>query len=263
MEFTRADTLYPGAAPKYQIAICYDKLGKTQDAIAAYRRFIDSGPSAKYAGQVQEAQKRIAELEKSGEGTVTLAITPPNIAGLAIKVDGNPAQGLDLKLPAGTHNIEITAPGYLPLTQTVEVQAGAAQSLTLTLTPAAGQPPQPPTPPAPDDDGDDGEALRIAGLVTLGVGVIAGVVTTVFGVQALGSASDFDATPTEELADDTETKALLADVFLGVTGALAITGVILIAVGYAKKGDSESGAVPHVTPYAGRGGGGAVAEWRF
>ena len=61
--FQKADELYPGAAPKHKIAICLDKMGKTEEAVAAYQTFIDSDPGEKYADRVTEAQKRIDELQ--------------------------------------------------------------------------------------------------------------------------------------------------------------------------------------------------------
>ena len=58
--FQKADSLYPGAAPKHKAAVCLDKLGRVEDSIGAYRAFIDSNPGEKYAERVKQAQTRIA-----------------------------------------------------------------------------------------------------------------------------------------------------------------------------------------------------------
>lgn len=257
-DFLLADEKWPGAAPKYNIALCYDKLGKNAEAVAAYRAFIDSKPDAKYADRVIAAGKRIEELKASLEGTVTLAITPPNIQGIAVKVDGAPATGTELKLPPGAHTIEVTAPGYQPVSQQVDVLGGKTLSVPVTL--QAAPPPEPVEPPKSGTSTAD--VLRIAGFVSLGVGVVGGVLTAVFGVQALGAKDDFDAAPSNELADDAENSALLSDVFLGVGGAFGIAGIILLAAGYTMDDGGGDTAV-RVLPMAGPQGGGVALTVDF
>jgi hypothetical protein len=256
-DFQRADALWPGAAPKYNIALCYDKLGRNAEAIAAYRTFINSNPGAKYADRVVAAGRRISELEGKLEGTVALAVTPPNIQGMTVKIDGAPAAaGPELKVPPGRHTIEIVAPGYQPFKQEVDVVGGQRLDLPVTLTPAPVTPPPQPK----KKSNKTANALRIAGFVTLGVTVVGGVLTTAFGVMALGNASDFDETPTEELADDAERNALIADVSLGVTGAAGIATIILLAAGFSMK--SEQAGI-EIVPQVGENGGGATLSVSF
>lgn len=257
-DFQMADSKWPGAAPKYNIAVCYDKLGQHNEAVAAYRKFIDSKPGAKYADRVIAAGKRIAELETKLEGTVMLAISPPNAPGLAVKVDGAPAQGPELKIAPGPHTIEVTANGYAPFSQQVEVQGGAKIDLPVTLQPAA----KPDPVPQPSEGMSTAGILRITGFVSVGLAVVGGVLVAAFGVQALGNQSDFDATPTTELADDAESNALLADVFLGVAGAFGIAGAVLLGVGYTMD-DGDSDSAVNVLPYAGPQGGGVVMTVDF
>jgi hypothetical protein len=266
--FEKADSLVPGAAPKYQIAVCYDKLGDAGKAVEAYKRFISSNPGEKYADRVVAAGKRIAELEKKLIGKVTLVIDPPGLAGVAVTVDGNPATGTELELKPGDHTVIVTAEGHKPATQTVTVKAGEPLDLPVTLEPESAVTPPPPPPPddVVDEDGGStpGMGLRIAGYTTFGITVVGGVLTGVFGAMALGSASDFDETPTTDLADDAENQALLADVFLGVTGAAAIATGILLYFGYtADDGEEASAAIPKIDPYGGPQGGGANLTWTF
>jgi hypothetical protein len=266
-EFRTAEALVPGGAPKYQIAVCLDNMGQTADAVAAYRTFIDSRPGAKYASEIVAAGKRLSELEAQLDSKVVVRVTPAGVAGTVITVDGSPAAGPELSLEPGTHTIEVTAPGYDKATQTVEVKGGESTDVSITLQVSATTPPAPV--PAPDPDqpsgGDDGQSLKIAGFVVLGIGVVAGAVTAAFGVTALSAKNDFDTTPTNELADDAEQSALIADIMLGVTGAAGITGIVLLAVGFSadSSDESEDAGVPVVLPYAGPGGAGGVVSWSF
>jgi tetratricopeptide (TPR) repeat protein len=139
--FIQADQLHPGAAPKYQIAAAYDHLNKIEEAIAAYRKFIESDPGPKYADRVVAAGTRIAELEKLMIAKVTLQITPANLGGMAITVDGNPIQGTEFEVKPGDHQVVVTAPGHTPVTQTITARAGEPLSFPITLvpeTPASG-----------------------------------------------------------------------------------------------------------------------------
>lgn len=257
-DFLLADEKWPGAAPKYNIALCYDKLGKNAEAVAAYRAFIDSKPDAKYADRVIAAGKRIEELKANLEGTITLAITPANVQGVAVKIDGTAATGAEIKLSPGPHTVEVSAPGYQPVSQQVDVLGGKTLSVPVML--QVAPPPEPVEPPS--SGSSTANVLRIAGFVSLGVGVVGGVLTAVFGVQALGAKDDFDAAPSNDLADDAEDSALLSDVFLGVGGAFGVAGIILLAAGYSMDSDGGDTAV-RVLPMAGPQGGGVALTVDF
>ncbi|MFH0838166.1 MAG: tetratricopeptide repeat protein [Patescibacteria group bacterium] len=74
-KFKKADGLYPGSRPKYQIAFCLDKMARYDEALAAYKVFIDSNPDAeKYKTEIAEANKRITEItEQLGPPAVAVA----------------------------------------------------------------------------------------------------------------------------------------------------------------------------------------------
>jgi hypothetical protein len=267
-QFEKADELVPGAAPKYQIAVCYDKLGDAQKAVDAYKNFISSNPGEKYADRVVAAGKRVAELQKQLIGKVVLKITPAALPGQAVTVDGEPVEGTELELEPGEHTIIVTADGHTPVTQTVNVQAGEPLDVPITLEPEKADVPPPPPPEEIEDDGGStpGMGLRVAGYVTFGITVAGGVLTGVFGAMALSSASEFEESPSTELADDTESQALLSDVFLGVTGAAAIATGLLLYFGYTAEDDGSDTAnvlVPEFQPYGGPQGGGANLTWKF
>jgi tetratricopeptide (TPR) repeat protein len=62
--FLEADSLVPGPAPKYRIAVCYDELGRHDEALAAYQRFLGAEPPDKYAEEIANARERIAALTR-------------------------------------------------------------------------------------------------------------------------------------------------------------------------------------------------------
>jgi hypothetical protein len=260
--FQKADDLYPGAAPKHKIAICRDKLGNTTEAIAAYKAFIASDPGDKYVDRIAEANQRIGELEATLPATVTIAVAPEGIAA-QITVDGNPASGTELTLPAGEHTIVVTAEGHEPLTEVVTVRGSEKRTLTLTLTPVAAAPPPPP-PAEPQPTEDEGRS-NVPAYVTLGIAGAGVILGTVFGIQALSAKSNFDDDPTVDNADEAERAALIADMSFGVALTFGITGAVLLFSG----GDDEpeatttSSATPQLVPLAGPKGGGMMATWRF
>jgi hypothetical protein len=107
--------------------------------------------------------------------------------------------------------------------------------------------------------------------VTLGIAGAAAVVGTIFGVQALSSKSDFDDTPTTELADDTERNALIADMAFGVAITLGVTGVVLLTsdeepaqpAAQSAQLKLKRGPQLNLRPYAGPKSGGASARVTF
>ena len=99
--------------------------------------------------------------------------------------------------------------------------------------------------------------------VTAGVTGAALITGTIFGIMALSDSSKFKDTPTAELADSGENKALVADLCFG----LALTFGITTAVLFLSKEDDSSDKpktakfipMPYITPH----GGGAAASLRF
>ncbi len=252
-DFQLADASWPGAAPKYNIAFCYDKLGKNKEALLSYERFLASNPSEKYADRMALAKRRIAELKaaekKRSGGKLLLKVNPP-INGISIMVDGQPIAGTELEVPPGPHTVEATAPGYAPFRQQVDVVGGTQLEVPITMLKAVAPPPK---------RSNKGKPLIIAGFVVGGVGVVSGVMVTAFGVMALNAASDFDATPTTELADDTDRNGLIADVFLPFAIAGVGAGAVLLGVGYSQQ---NTGAV-RLSPMFTAGGGGAQLSVDF
>lgn len=116
-------------------------------------------------------------LEPLGNGSLSLVVEP---AEAAVTLDGRPIGAGSLNQPAvlaGPHLLELSAPGYKPLQQSILIDAGAETRLALSLErelPAVGVG-TPQRPPAPSGGLSRSQKLKATGwgigAVGLGVGV--------------------------------------------------------------------------------------------
>lgn len=281
--YEEADEIIPGARPKYQAAYCLDKLGQPANAVSAYQKFLDSSPDAdKFKTELVEAKGRIAALETT-PAKVRVATDPPGVPGLQLTVDGAAQPGPELTVSPGKHTIAASAAGYDPAKQTIEVKFDDKRDVTLVLQKSAAAvaavAPPPALPPAagaapaaPPPKTHAHSRSRIPAYVTLGLAGAGAVVGTIFGVQALGSKSDFNATPTSDLADKADRNALIADMSFAVALTFGVTGAVLLLSGGNDEKAAPAGAapppkksafLPMIMPYVGPKAGGAAATLRF
>ncbi len=79
-----ADGVAPNPAPKYKIALCRDRLGQVNEAIAAYQTFLDSNPPPEKLGeQIAEARSRLSTLRaqvRPVQTDVPVRQAPPPVA---------------------------------------------------------------------------------------------------------------------------------------------------------------------------------------
>lgn len=164
----------------------------------------------------------------------------------------------------------------------MELEAQAAEEADEPKEPI--EPTEPVAPPEPVDEGpaNPGRSLVIAGAALTGLGVaVAGIGGAVFGVQAGDASSQLDAVYTggnpdrltleQATALDQQGRSAQLNqiIMLGAGGAVAITGIALIAVGVSKKNkanaasDSSGDATATLVPSFGPGGAGLVLHGRF
>lgn len=273
--FREADELVPGAPPKYYAAVCVDKTGTPVDAIAAYQAYLDSKPDPeKYKDKIAEVTARI-EAIKNTPAKVKVVTDPPSPFDLKLMVDGQVQAGPELSVPPGKHTIAATAEGYEETKQEIEVTFGETKEVKLSLTKAepapvvAVAPPPPPVEPAPQPEQPPPEKPKprsnVPAYVTLGLAGAGAVVGTIFGVQALGAKSDFDADPTTENADRAERNALIADMSFAIALTFGVTGTVLLLSNRSKSTDEapKTASKPVVVPFVGPTGGGAAATLKF
>lgn len=124
----------------------------------------------------------------------------------------------------------------------------------------------PPPTPVDTDAQRKRKAMRGAGFGLVGAGAAALIGGAVVGSLAQNDSDKaFDMDEADSLAarrdflDKAQTKALTADVLYGVGGALLLTGVVLVAVGYSKPKSSRVALTPTFGPH----GGGMDLRLRF
>jgi hypothetical protein len=282
--YREADTLVPGARPKFKIATTLDKLGNVTEAVGAYQAFLDSKPDPeKLKDLIAEANTRMEALKKTPAKVKVVTAGPETPAAVKLTVDGveQPAgAGNELALAPGKHKIEAKAEGFDPATQEVEVTYAETKEVSLTLNktppppePVAVTPPPPPpaaTTEAPPPPPPAAPRSKVPAFVTLGFAGAGAIVGTIFGVMALGAKSDFDAKPTTENADRADRNALIADMSFAVAITFGVTGAVLLFSKDTTEEPKAAGAPPKtaprrafITPYVGPTGGGAAAKLTF
>jgi tetratricopeptide (TPR) repeat protein len=275
-DYTAADELVPGAVPKYKIAQSVDKQNKAVDAVAAYQKFLDSNPeAAKHQERIDDAKKRIEAL-KATPATVKVTVEPVGAANLKLAVDGAAQTGTELSVAPGHHTITATADGLEGKSE-LDVTFAETKDLTITLSPVAVAVVAPPVAPAPaapvaaapakaPEEAPAAEPRsNIPAYVTLGLAVVGAGVGTVFGIQALGSKSDYEANPTRDGLDKVERQSLLADMSFAVALTFGVTGTVLLLTNTSSSAKPKASALtrPVIAPYATPQGGGAAALVRF
>ncbi|XXY50648.1 hypothetical protein WME91_05840 [Sorangium sp. So ce269] len=143
--------LDPGIGTQFNLAACYEQLGRTA---SAWSTFLDVAGAAKAAGQLERekvARQRATALEPK---LIRLTITAPADApaDLQVKRDGalvGRAQwGTPVPVDPGKHTIEASAAGRAPFARTVDLaRAGATETVAIPPLPA-GAPARAAAPPA-------------------------------------------------------------------------------------------------------------------
>ena len=276
-EFQAANAAIPSPQALEKIARCYDGMNDIPNAIKAYELFIDKAQGVNSLNaDVAAAKERITALRAAG-ATAPVSVAFNSVpAGAQVMVDGqlhSATTPFDLKLSPGKHKVRVTATGYEPHEQEIDVKPmDNGQNLSFSLTEVADQ-----------DEASDNNAAQVSvstsdlkpgsgnkvpAYVVLGVAGASAVVGTVFGIIALKNKSDFNDYKTDEKADRTERHSLIADIAFGTAVTLGITGTVLLLH------NSDSGSEKttpdaatkrslQVSPFVGRTGGGAAATWTF
>jgi hypothetical protein len=168
----------------------------------------------------------------------------------------------------GTIRVTAKAPGYVAYDETLAVDAGANETITVTLAAAAKQQP-PPSKAEPDPFKDDhpkgpatvreGGGVRTLGVVVLGVGIAGGVT---FAVAGLMSNSRYDEIQAEcakqtcnqkshgERIDGGKTLDLVANIGLVAGGVGVLAGSLMILFGGPTERPATTGLGVEASPTA-------------
>lgn len=224
-------------------ALALDKLGRTDEAIAEYQKFISSAPPAQQE-QTNTARARVVELTAAKTVKVRVVTTPP---GATIEIAGQPASGkaspVDVDLSPGKHVVRATIAGHNPASREIEV-GSSPQEVSLELTPigtgpvvaipasvsnagAINGPAMSPTPRGEPKPAPGIERLG-APIVTGAVGALALGAGVVFGISALSKQSDYKSDPSEKRAASGDDAAALSTIGLTAGVILGAATVVLL-----------------------------------
>lgn len=165
------------------LADCYEKLGKTASAWAAFREAAERAGNQQRDARQAEARRRAAALEpRLIHLTVVAAGT--SLTARRDGVDITDLLGVEVPIDPGAHTVEATAPGRLPWRRRVELTGeGAHHTVEIPELEPAPEPPEPKPAPTPSveptsapttmtvDRGPRRRRLILAGLIG-GAGVL-------------------------------------------------------------------------------------------
>lgn len=276
-EFKSALELSQKAALYYNIALCWERLGDLEKAIAYRRKYLQADPKA---GDADQVKLQIVALQKRLRATsVKLQGGPP---GGAVSVNAESKGRLPLAQPIpvspGSHKITVTHPGYETFKSTVAVSAGQTLVVTVEMEKKAAlvKPPRPrprtgaetrpsrksTDRPRPHGQGPiDGKAQkgrkRLWTWISLGVGggvLAGGLAMALLANHTAGQANkkldagDIDAYDRKKKT--AKGLALGADISFALGGALVVTGVVLFFL-EGKKEEKQTTAGRIITPFVG------------
>lgn len=242
----------------FNIARCQEELFRYDLAVAAYERYMAIAPSdAPDREAVQATMRQLRNLL----GTITVRSNVPAQVWIGDRQVGE-APG-DVLVPGGRHAVEVRADGYLPTRREVEVASRASAVLEVELESAEVNINNTNI---TNENITNVETTNVTeeGGAPVGVFIGAAVLTgaslataIALSFRVLSLNSDGEALPAYDLEgrmaqnERISDKAKVADVFWGVTGALAITTVVLIFLTDWGGDEHEEGTT--VTPVAARG----------
>jgi serine/threonine-protein kinase len=253
--------LDPAIGTQFNLADCYDHVGKTATSWAL---FVDVASSLHASGDTRRekvARERAAALEPKLSKLTILA--PKNVTGLEVRrngeVLGGAVWGNAIPVDPGSYTIEASAPGKKKWSSVAAVGPnGAAVTVTIpelvepasadpvavpvttttTTTPNASAPPasEAATTTTPDTTpASSGSTQRTLALVAGGVGVVGLGLGSVFGLQAFSKQSDSKShcvgtvCDAEGVAahDDAASAGTLSTIMFGAGLAFVATGAVL------------------------------------
>lgn len=227
----------------YNAARCYEELFRYDLAVRSYERYLAiATPDEADRAAVEATMRSLRNLL----GTIVVRSNVPAQVWVGDRVVGE-APG-EVLVPGGRHALELRADGFLPVRREVEVAGRRRVEVTLELERAEVN--------VTNVDNrtvqvtEEGGAPPAVFYTGVGLTVAAGIVAAAFGGKALAERgrteelSPFDREGIARGNERTREAALLSDVFLGVTGALAITTVVLFFLTDFDGDDAEARSAP-------------------
>ncbi len=194
--------LDPAMGTQFNLADCYEKLGRTASAWVNFTEVADAALKSGEAERERVARERAQAVSQRLSYLTITVLTP--VEGLVVKRDGTELGrglwGVETPVDPGVHQLVVTAPHKKNYETRVDVprEGGRAQvtipaledAPTAAAAPADAAPVVPPGPPPPPTTTSDGSNQRIWALVSAGAGVVAVGVGTALLVSAQSKYSD-------------------------------------------------------------------------
>jgi tetratricopeptide (TPR) repeat protein len=250
--FLDADELAPSAALSFNIASAYERIGEPASALRWYRDYLRRDPAAADRAQVEATVTTFETiLRQLGVQQVTVSSVPTKAK---LSVDGAPVGTTPWtgELSPGSHRLAFTLAGHRTENMTFELAPDHARDVSIELHPEAPAPvPAPPVkvpvaePARPDPGGSSHKTMKTLGWIGLAAGGAALGGALVFEGLRRGAESDAEQDKTQVGYADKlatmEAHQTTARVLLGVGGALAATGGVLLWLGREPARRGETG----------------------
>lgn len=232
------------ASIRFNIARCYEELGRLPEALEAYQKYniLPDSPHRK-----ERAWKAIQKLEQLVYATVTVTCAPKGalveIVGLTKGAQLCPYQ--DARVKPGQYQLKVSSPGYQTSMQTITATSGAPATIQVVLKQdpisvksSGGQIVAPP----PSEE--SGKEMSLWPLASLGAGAAAAGVGAFFYVQASDAVTEIEALAPGTARDDKfsafERDRVLAYSLFGVGGLLAAGAVVLYFIDSSEDGEKTT-----------------------
>ncbi len=246
-KFLQSYKLGPAAGTLLNLADCYEQNGQLASAWTRYEEAIVLAQKAGRADREKTAREHAEKLEpKLAKITIVLA-RADRLAEATVRLDGATLEAANIGGPVpvdpGKHTVEVSGPGKVAYTATIDVAERARTTVDVPALEAEGLTPPDPRPPKtseerrePDDVGGTQRTLGIvaaaSGGVALAAGAFFGIRTRSKWEEAQGRCAgpsgglECDALGVE-LAGEAQRAGNVATVAFIVGGVLAAGGAVL------------------------------------
>jgi hypothetical protein len=234
--FAESQRLEPAGGTAFNLAACFEKLGRVASAWKTYREAAERLPHGDARARHSEEQARALEPKLP-----KLTLSPgPGAENVIVELNGTElgAASLGLALPVdpGEQRIIVRAPGREARTMTVTL--AVSETKQVTVSPGKATAPEPgarPPESAPASDSaasDDGSGQRTLGWVLGGVGVAGLAVSAVTGVMVLDRKNTVDEECTNDLCTAKGDEAAASGRTLSTVSTIAfVAGAAGVGVG--------------------------------
>jgi hypothetical protein len=151
-KFEESQKAAPGLGTLYNLADCYEKLGRSASAWAGFREVAAQAAAAGRSEHEKDARARVATLEPQLMRLKVVVAADPASASIEVKRDGavmSPGVwGTAIPLDPGRHRISASAPGKQAWERTIDLDRPGT-TVTVEVPPLSDQKPGAAPPPAP------------------------------------------------------------------------------------------------------------------